>query len=80
MKPAECEQFVRSHTVQFEMELQKKLKKTVSFPSRSFEKTAAINLQGRNNFDQDAVIQQKAEDLGNYIIEVITIQRKKKRS
>lgn len=70
MKPAECEQFVRSHTVQFEAELQKKLKKTVPFPSLSFEKTAAINLQNRRHFDQDVVIQQKAEDLGNYIIQV----------
>ena len=70
MKPAECEQFVRSHTVQFETELQKKLKKSVSFPSASFEKTAAINLQRRRNFDQDAVIQQQAVNLGNYIVQV----------
>ena len=71
MKPADCEQFVRSHTVQFEMELQKKLKKTVSFPTATFAKTAAINLQRRRNFDQDAVIQKQAENLANYIIEVI---------
>ena len=70
MKPDECEQFVRSHTVEFEMELQKKLKKTISFPSKSFEKTAAINLQRRRNFDQDAVIQQQAKNLVDYIVQV----------
>ena len=72
MKPAEIWQFVKSHTQEFEQEMRSKAKRTIKNPSSAYRKTAEINIQNRPGFDQDKVIQKHAENLGNYIIQVIT--------
>ena len=73
MRKTEIDQFVRTHTVEFETELVQKAKRTVASPSPSFAKTAAINLMRRRRgpvFDQDQIIQQQVEKLALYIISV----------
>ena len=70
MKPAEIWKFVKNHTQEFEQDLRSKAKKTIKQPSSAYRKTAAINMQDRPGFDQDKVVQQHAEHLGNYIIKV----------
>ena len=70
MNPSEIWRFVKSHTLQFEKEIFDKALKTVKNPSKTFTKTAAINIQDCPGFNQDKVIQQQAVNLGNYIIQV----------
>lgn len=70
MKPSEIWQFVKIHTPEFERDMRLKSQKTVKTPSRAYRKTAAINIQEAPGFDQNKVIQQQAENLGNYIIQV----------
>ena len=72
MKPSEIWQFVKIHTSEFEQEMRNRARKTVKTPSSAYRKTAAINVQECPGFDQHKVIQQHAENLGNYIIQVIT--------
>ena len=71
MKPWEIDRFVRTHTVQFEAELNQKAKLTVKDPSPAYERTAEINIQHRRGFNQDAVIFQRTEALANYIVNAI---------
>jgi len=75
MRPAEIERFVRTHTVQFETELQKRRKLTVKKPSPAYEKTAAVNIRDTRFEDidkvQEKVIFQRTQDLTTYIIESI---------
>ena len=75
MKPWEIDRFVRTHTSQFETELQKRRKLTVKHPSPAFEKTAEINIKDTSFTDasknQEKVIFRKTHDLATYIIESI---------
>ena len=73
MKPAEIWQFVKNHTPDFEQELRRKAKLTIKNPCSAYRKTAAINIQDRPGFDQDKIIQKQAENLGNYIIQVLQL-------
>ena len=78
MKHSEIWRFVKNHTLEFEHEIRKKAKKTIDNPNRAYRKTAAINLQKLPGFDQHKVIQHCTEQLGNYIIQVISFHRSSK--
>ena len=73
MKPSEIWQFVKIHTPEFEQDIRRKSQKTVKSPNSAYRKTAAINIQTAPGFDQHKVIQKQAENLGNYIIQVIKV-------
>ena len=68
MKKSEIEEFVKKHTIEFEKELWEKEKRVIGCPKFSFERTAAINLQRKRSFDQNAVIQQKIEELAEFYL------------
>ena len=75
MKPWEIDRFVRTHTSQFETELQRRKKLTVKNPCPAFEKTADINIRDTRFTDaskvQEKVIFQRTNDLASYIIDCI---------
>lgn len=75
MRPAEIERFVKTHTIDFESELQKRRKMTIKNPSPAYEKTAEVNIRDTRFEDtdkvQEKVIMRKTNDLVTYIIETI---------
>ena len=68
MRNDEIENFIKSHTQDFEMELRQKTRQVTNQPNPGYAITAAINLQQRCDFNQHVVIQQKWKAFADYIV------------
>ena len=68
MKKAEIDRFVKNHTQTFQLEILQKSKKRVSYPNTAYKRTAQINLQRRCDFNQHKVIQEKWQNLADYLV------------
>ena len=73
MKKDEILNFIKSHTLEFEKELREREKRVNWFPRPGFERTAACNVQKKRDFDQDLVIQDKWQNLTDYIVQVTAV-------
>ena len=76
MQKTEIERFIKKHTMEFELELLQMQKRVTQQPNGGYAPTAALNLQHLPYFDQHKIVQEKWENLVDYVINVSIILTK----